>query len=126
MNNLFHGYSSHGTPTPIGAIGAEREATSAKHAAKRAEQRVKLLEAGLAKSLMISESLWELLAERTGLTEDDLYNKLHEVDMRDGVLDGKNQRSIAECPSCGRKVSPRHTACLYCGEIIDTSAFNLR
>ena len=126
MNNLFLGYSLRGATTQVGNIGAEREATSAKHAAKRAEQRVKLLEANLAKSLMICESLWELLAEKTGLTEDDLYNKLHEVDMRDGVLDGKNQRSAAECPACCRKVSGRHAACLYCGEIIDTSAFNLR
>jgi hypothetical protein len=81
-------------------------------------------EANLAKSLMICEVLWELLAEKTGLTEDDLYNKLYEVDMRDGVLDGKNQRGIAECAACGRKVSGRHVACLYCGEVIDSSVFN--
>jgi hypothetical protein len=84
-----------------------------------------MLEANLAKALMISESLWELLAEKTGLTEDDLYNKIYEVDMRDGVLDGKNQRSITDCPSCGRRVSGRHSACLYCGQIIDESIFNL-
>jgi hypothetical protein len=106
------------------SMGAQQEAASAKHAAKRTEQQVKLLEANLAKSLMICEVLWELLAEKTGLTEDDLYNKLHEVDMRDGVLDGKNQRRAAECPACGRKVSGRHPACLYCGEVIDSSVFN--
>lgn len=125
MNNLFMAchMAYHETQA---SMGAQREAVSAKHAASRAEQRIKLLEANLAKSLMICEALWELLAEKTGLTEDDLYNKLHEVDMRDGVLDGKNQRSSAtECPSCGRKVSGRHSACLYCGEIIDNSIFNL-
>ena len=107
-----------------GSMAAQREAASAKHAASRAAQRIKLLESNLAKSLMISEALWELLAEKTGLTEDELYQKLHEVDMRDGVLDGKNQRSAADCPACGRKVSGRHAACLYCGEVIDSSVFN--
>ena len=107
-----------------GSMAAQREAASAKHAASRAQQRIKLLEANLAKSLMISEALWELLAEKTGLTEDDLYNKLHEVDMRDGVLDGKNQRSATDCPACDRKVSGRHGACLYCGEVIGNSVFS--
>ena len=106
------------------AMGAQQDAARANHAAKRTEQQVKLLEANLAKSLMICETLWELLAEKTGLTQDDLINKLNEVDMRDGVLDGKNQRGIAECTACGRKVSGRHAACLYCGEIIDGSVFN--
>ena len=106
------------------SMGAQQEANRAKHAAQRATQQIKLLEANLAKSLMICEALWELMAEKTGLTEDDLYNKLHEVDMRDGVLDGKNQRRVTECPACGRKVSGRHTTCLYCGEIMDSSVFN--
>jgi ribosomal protein S27AE len=100
------------------------EATKAKHATQRTEQQVKLLEENLATSLMICEALWELLAEKTGLTEDDLYNKLYEVDMRDGVLDGKNQRRATECPACGQKVSGRHANCLYCGEVIDSSVFN--
>ncbi len=108
-----------------GSMAASREASRAQNAASRAQQRIKELEAGLAKSLMISEALWELLAERTGLAEEDLYNKLYEVDMRDGVLDGKNQRSAVDCPACGRKVSGRHAACLYCGEIISNSVFGL-
>ena len=51
-------------------------------------------------------------------------NMVNEVDMRDGVLNGKNQRSIVECAACGRKVSGLHAACLYCGEVIDSSVFN--
>ena len=104
---------------------AERAAAGAQHTAQRAEQRIKLLEANLAKALMISEALWELLAEKAGLTEDDLHKKLYEVDMRDGVLDGKNQRQATECPACNRTVSSRHAACLYCGQVIDTSVFNM-
>ena len=124
MPNLFSGAQGTYRSTQ-GNMAAEREVAGAKHAAKRAEQHADLLEANLAKSLMISEALWELLAEKTGLTEDDLLEKLHEVDMRDGWLDAKNQRSAADCPACGRKVSGRHAACLYCGEIIEKSVFDL-
>jgi len=124
MHGLFA--SAHGAYHETRAsMDAQREAASAKNAASRAAQQIKLLEENLAKSLLICEALWELLAERTGLTENDLLEKLHEVDMRDGVLDGKNQRKPTDCPACGRKVSGRHKACLYCDEIIDNSIFNL-
>ena len=108
-----------------GSMAAQREAASAKSAASRLAQQIKILEGDLAKSLMISEALWELLSEKTGLTEQDLLDKINEVDLRDGVLDGKNQRNVIDCPNCGRKVSARHTACLYCGEVIDKSVFEL-
>ena len=75
--------------------------------------------------MLICESLWELLAEKTNLTLDDLHQKLYEVDMRDGVLDGKNQRQATECPNCRHMVSSRHPACLYCGQVIDDSVFNI-
>ena len=101
------------------------ESYSAKHTAQRAEQQVRILEANLAKTMMICEALWELLAEKTDLTEQDLYQKILDVDMRDGVQDNKNQRKAAKCPNCNRTVSARHAACLYCGEVVDQSIFTL-
>ena len=93
--------------------------------AARVEQRLRLLEANLAKAMMICESLWELLCDEHGWTEEKLHNKLYEVDMRDGVLDGKNQRQASQCPKCGRTVSGRHPACLYCGQVMDDSVFTI-
>ena len=89
------------------------------------EKRQRVLEAALQKNMLICEALWELLREKTNLTEQDLYAKIHEVDMRDGVLDGKNSRKSVDCPDCGKKVSSRHPLCIYCGRVIDTSVFNL-
>ncbi len=110
-----------------GALAGEalRESSSAKHEALRLRQQVRVLEANLAKSMMINEALWELMRERLKLTEKDLHDKLYAIDMRDGQLDGKNQRGIAECPNCSRKVSPRHPACIYCGTVIDVSVFSI-
>jgi hypothetical protein len=104
------------------------EAAMASRAQSRAaslEGDVHRLEASVAKSLLINEALWELLRENTKITDDDLYKKIYEVDMRDGRADNKNQRAAVECPYCKHMVAPRHPACLYCGQVIDSSAFSL-
>ncbi len=105
---------------PIGNGAARAESI-----ARNTQQKFKVLEANLAKSLLICESLWELLRDEHGWTDQQLYKKLEEVDLRDGVADGKNQRKAVVCPDCGRTVSPRHAVCLYCGRVIDTSPFTL-
>ena len=86
---------------------------------------VQSLDANLAKALMINEALWELLRDKLDLTENDLNDKLYQIDMRDGQLDGRNQRGPARCPECNRTVSARHPACIYCGTIIDQSVFGM-
>ena len=109
-----------GMPEPAGAAAARAESKS-----RIASQRIRALEANLAKTLMICESLWELLQEKTGLTLEEFHKKLYEVDMRDGVLDGKNQRKPSRCPKCNHMVSARHPACIYCGHTMDTSVFTM-
>ncbi len=105
-----------------GAGAAAARAESKTHAFGR---KLKILEASLAKSLMINEALWEMIRDNHGLTEKDLHEKIYEVDMRDGVLDGKNQRKASECPDCGHMVSARHPACIYCGKVMDESVFTM-
>ncbi len=117
----FSGYYPEGFLTSM----AIQDSASAKNAAEAAGRRLRVLEANLAKTLMICETLWELLRDEHGWSEDTLHKKLYEVDMRDGVLDGKNQRKAVECPDCGHTVSSRHPACIYCGRVIDMSVFNL-
>lgn len=104
---------------------ASKDASRASSRAAQAAQSVRVLEANLAKTLMICEALWELLSQQTGLTIEELHKKLYEIDMRDGTLDGKNVRKAVECPQCGRTVAGRHSACIYCGQIIDDSVFRL-
>lgn len=103
---------------PAAGVNAEAKADSAKREIKR-------LRASLGKSMLICEALWELLRDRAKLTDEDLHKKIYEIDMRDGVFDGKNVRKAVACPDCGRKVSARHPACIYCGTVIDTSVFTV-
>ncbi|MBL8889019.1 MAG: hypothetical protein JNL67_03515 [Planctomycetaceae bacterium] len=125
MPGLFGMYGSDGIGERSAAIGAAADAQRAASQARDAEQRVKALEESLAKTLLICESLLEILRERSGLTEDDLYQKLREIDLRDGVLDEKNQTKPTECPSCQRRLSNRHARCLYCGHTFEKSTFAL-
>ena len=110
---------------PMTGSGVEQSAVRAESVARSVERSQKALEANLAKTLMICETLWELLRDEHGWSDQELYKKLQEVDLRDGAFDGKNQRKAVECPDCGRMVSPRHPACLYCGRVIDSSPFNM-
>jgi len=120
--SLFNITAQQGTPEPVFASG---QAARAANEAAKAERSVKILQDDLAKTLLICEALWELLSQRTGLTVKDLHDKLYELDMQDGQLDGKNQRKAVECPRCGRMVSSHRTACLYCGQVIDDSVFRM-
>ena len=107
------------------STAAAGDAARAKGAVRSVQTRVRVLEANLAKSMMINEALWELIRDQHGLTEKDLHEKLYEVDMRDGVLDGKHQRKAVTCPNCSHAISPRHPACIYCGQVIDDSVFTI-
>ena len=109
----------------VAGVMASRDAATAKSRTMALKQYVRILEANLAKTMMICETLWDFISEQHNLTEEDLHKKLYEVDMRDGILNGKNQRKAVKCESCGHMVSPRHPACIYCGRIIDDSVFTI-
>jgi hypothetical protein len=119
---MFHShYDIHVKSGNPGSQGAAR----AENKAKSVERDVKGLRSDLARTLMICEALWELLSENEGLSEADLHKKLYEIDMRDGILDGKNQRKAKKCPECEHMVSTRHPACIYCGKVMDESIFSI-
>ena len=83
--------------------------------ARLTQDHARQTEERLERLLLVSAALWELLRERTGLTEEDLMAKVMEIDGRDGTLDGKLPQTPIACPDCGRAVYPRHQTCLYCG-----------
>lgn len=65
-------------------------------------------------------ALWELLSDKSGLTEDELLAKMQEIDLRDGKLDGKMTRPASECPRCQRANNATRRNCMYCGEKLPT------
>jgi hypothetical protein len=108
--NAFWGISRFRSDSTSGIAAAQAESR-----ARDAKETAMGLEERLDKLTLVCTAMWELLREKTKLTEEDLLHKVQELDMRDGVPDGKVTRTVAECPHCHRTMSPRHQKCLYCG-----------
>ena len=63
---------------------------------------------------LICQAMWELLQERTNVTENMLIEKVNEIDLEDGKLDSKRSKPVTYCLECHRPLSKRHHRCLYC------------
>lgn len=106
-----------------GRIGqAQHQADSASRDARRAERiaassKNELMELKVRHETMAltCQAMWELLAERLDVTEAELLQRIEEVDLRDGVRDGKMSSGVQTCPECDRPVNARRQQCLYCG-----------
>jgi len=72
---------------------AGRKASGARH-------KVDELEIRLDRTLLICEALWTLLRDKVGITDQELIERINDVDLSDGALDGKARRSIY----CGKLV----------------------
>lgn len=96
------------------AVRAEQGVMSAEEACGRVQE----LEWKVNKLMLVNHALFELASQRLGFTEADLLNKMNEIDLRDGVQDGKETVAAPiDCEQCGRTYSRRHNHCLYCGHV---------
>lgn len=71
---------------------------------------------------LVTQALAELLTERAHVSQADLVAKIDEIDMRDGVRDGRVSLMRRSCPKCGREVAGHRTTCLYCGASLDAAS----
>ena len=104
--------------------------SSASRAHSKADQvanEVELLENKIDALALACQSLWEIVRDTTDVTQDDMIAKMEEIDMRDGVADGRITPQVQACGQCGRKTSRRRPRCIYCGaEISGNEVFGLR
>jgi hypothetical protein len=94
--------------------GASSEESIAREANKHLVDRVE----GLA---LVTQALFELLQETTGVSEEKLRAKVTEIDLRDGQADGRMTRKAKKCPKCDAMMSPRFGRCLFCGHQDDSA-----
>ena len=69
------------------------------------------LEDGLDRLSVFSLGLWDLLKEKTGLSDDQLQESIAKV------AEQRNEQTAAgaqKCPECGRVMSMKQSRCLYC------------
>jgi hypothetical protein len=63
---------------------------------------------------IIIRGMWALMEEQ-GVTPEQLMAKIEEIDLEDGIADGKITQRPTSCPSCDAKVAAGLSSCQYCG-----------
>jgi hypothetical protein len=109
-------------------IMAQRTGMAADRASATAEKvqsRVELIQMDVDRLLMITEALWIMLRDEHGYTDEQLIQKVQEIDMRDGRLDGRVARQAAplKCPKCGRVMPVNRPTCMFCGAVSTRDPF---
>jgi uncharacterized paraquat-inducible protein A len=69
---------------------------------------------------LVTQALAELLSERAKVSQADLAAKIDEIDMRDGVRDGR-VAATRSCPKCHHSTAGHRTTCLNCGASLDAA-----
>jgi hypothetical protein len=113
LDALFLGYAAReGIAAQRAGMAADRAATEA----TQTRSQVESIQMDVERLLMITEALWTMLKDEHGYTDDQLIQKVQEIDLRDGRLDGKvAKQPPSKCPQCGRAVSARRPMCIFCG-----------
>ncbi len=91
---------------------AKNALETAKH---RSDSEVERLRNRIDTLTLTNLAMWSLMRDKLGLTDAQLENCVRELDLADGVMDGKLTVGPWNCTKCQRPNSPRHKSCLYCG-----------
>lgn len=67
------------------------------------------------KITLVCQALCEQLKDHADLTNEQILDKIEEIDLRDGVIDKKIGARVIKCPNCGRNSNTKNDNCLYCG-----------
>ena len=112
------GATSRAMSASVKATNASEKATDAKADARDAARDVAELQVRLERTLLACEAMWSLLRDKLGVTDDQLAERINDIDLSDGQLDGKVRRTPMTCPKCSRTISRRLPSCMYCGQPI--------
>ena len=108
--NLFHEFRQSGQ-----IQRAQDDAAAAKSRAAQVGTRVEDLERRVDRLALACQALWEILRTNLGMSDEQIREKMGEIDLRDGVADGRITAQVANCTQCGRVVRTSRENCLYCG-----------
>jgi hypothetical protein len=94
---------------------AQVSAAQASDRAKRLQAEVDDLKRRADALTIANQALWEILRARLGIEDKTVLLKMQEIDLRDGLADGKISPRPVACPRCARNSNSKRRACLYCG-----------
>ncbi len=100
-----------------------QQASAEKIAAVSQKTEIQELREQVSRLALLNQAMWELVRERLQVTDADLEKAAQEVDLRDGVQDGRMSAHPLQCPRCKRVSNSRHKKCLYCGLLFEGDVF---
>jgi len=94
---------------------AKAQASHARDDLSHYKRRIDELEFSLNRVTLASQAVWEILRARLEISQEELLAKINEIDLRDGVQDGRITPYVTNCPKCNRVVNSKSARCIYCG-----------
>jgi len=92
--------------------------------ARSAKTEVEELRGDVGRLMLVTEALWRIVREKLNCTDAELVERIHDIDLEDGRLDGRKAISPArDCPHCGRKLVKHQLQCFYCGKPVEFMPF---
>lgn len=73
------------------------------------------LDARIDRLLLAVDAMWTLLKEE-GYTDEQLAERIRQLDSEDGILDGRRTPQPTRCRNCEAMVEAGRDACAFCGE----------
>jgi uncharacterized protein with PIN domain len=98
---------------------AQSDASRAKDEVTTYKKQIRDLEFSLNRMALVSQAVWEVVSARLGIPESELLARISEIDMRDGLADGRMSAQVSNCSDCGRPVNTKRSRCIYCGTTIE-------
>lgn len=104
--------------------GARMAASDARTTAREVKTEVEQLRGDVERLLLITEALWRITREKLDCTDAELVQRIQDIDLEDGSLDGRKAATPArDCPHCQRKLIKHQPRCFYCGKAVDFLPF---
>ncbi len=102
---------------------ARTKAVDAKTQSTNTALELRTLRSQFFRTQLACEALWSLVQERLELTDEELRDRMAQLDLEDGVADGRRKHPPQSCPRCQRTFGRHWMQCLYCGEPVQGDAF---
>jgi hypothetical protein len=64
--------------------------------------------------ILVVDAMWSLLKD-SGWTDEQLKERLSQIDLADGVEDGRRTPKPTRCEKCGSMVEVGRSSCAFCG-----------
>ena len=106
----------------VGYVMGERTATRAASFARSAGATAGASQAGeihdvnerVDRLILVVDAMWSLLRD-SGWTDEQLAERIRQIDLADGVEDRRRTAQPTRCATCQSMVEPGRAACAICG-----------